>query len=88
MVGAADLMDGRAGTHPIHNEISHNHLHHFGIVNRQAAGVFEGLSCHNNISFNVIHDGPRAGLNFNDGYCGGTVAEGNLLFNMVRERLI
>ena len=33
----------------------------------QAAGYFEGLAGNNNVSFNVMHDGPRAGANFNDG---------------------
>ena len=65
MLGAADLMDGRGGNHPIHNDITHNHIHDFGLVNRQAAGVFEGLSCYTNISWNVIHDGPRAAVNMN-----------------------
>eukprot|EP00656_Telonema_subtile_P039936 TRINITY_DN45016_c0_g1_i1.p1 TRINITY_DN45016_c0_g1~~TRINITY_DN45016_c0_g1_i1.p1 ORF type:complete len:787 (+),score=155.05 TRINITY_DN45016_c0_g1_i1:89-2449(+) len=83
LVGAAQLMDGRAGTHPINNQITNNYLHNFGVVNRQAAGVFEGVACANNISFNVIHDGPRAGINMNDGYCGGSEVRGNLLFNVV-----
>ena len=60
LLGSADLMDGRAGTQPWHNEISHNYLHHFGAWGRQAAGYFEGLAGNNNVSFNVFHDGPRA----------------------------
>eukprot|EP01044_Picomonas_judraskeda_P004339 COSAG03_NODE_380_length_8364_cov_20.212099_9_plen_413_part_00 len=30
LLGSADLMDGRSGTQPWHNEISGNYLHHFG----------------------------------------------------------
>jgi hypothetical protein len=73
LLGSADLMDGRAGTQPWHNEISGNYFHHFGAWGRQAAGYFEGLAGNNNVSFNVFHDGPRAGANFNDGFGGGLV---------------
>ena len=58
LLGSADLMDGRAGTQPWHNEISGNYFHHFGAWGRQAAGYFEGLAGNNNVSFNVFHDGP------------------------------
>jgi hypothetical protein len=34
---------------------------------------------------NVMFNGPRAGICFNDGYGGGDLVEGNLVFNMVRE---
>lgn len=33
---------------------------------------------------NVCYNGPRAGININDGFGGGNVFEGNLVFNMVR----
>lgn len=85
LLGAADLMDGRTGNYPFGNELSHNYVHHFGVWNRQAAGYFEGLSRRNNVSFNVIHDGPRAGANFNDGFGGGLKFEGNLMFNVVQD---
>lgn len=29
-------------------------------------------------------NGPRAGLNWNDGFMGGDLVEGNVIFNMVR----
>lgn len=32
-----------------------------------------------------MFNGPRAGICFNDGYGGGDIVEGNLVFNMVRE---
>ena len=65
MLGSADLMDGRRGTQPWNNEISHNYIHHWGVWGRQAAGYFEGLTGNTNVSWNVLHDGPRAGANFN-----------------------
>jgi len=34
---------------------------------------------------NIVYNGPRAHLNHNDGFCGGTVHESNLIFNSCRE---
>ena len=83
LAGDAALMDGRAPTQPVGNTVAFNHLHHFGVWGKQTAGVFHGVSHHNNVSFNVIHDCPRPGVNINDGMGGGSVFEGNLLFNTV-----
>ena len=33
----------------------------------------------------MLHNGPRAGINFNDGFMGGNIVENNLIFNWVRE---
>jgi hypothetical protein len=65
MVGSTNLMDGTANTQPTGNAIVHNHFHHFGVWGKQTAGVFHGVSRNNNISFNVIHDCPRPGININ-----------------------
>ena len=32
---------------------------------------------------NVFFNGPRAGVNYNDGFYGGDLLEGNLIFNIV-----
>jgi len=34
---------------------------------------------------NVVFNGPRAGINFNDGFGGGTNVTKNLIFNQCRE---
>ena len=34
---------------------------------------------------NLCYNGPRAGINWNDGFAGGSTVAGNLVFNMVRE---
>lgn len=34
---------------------------------------------------NLCYNGPRAGINWNDGFAGGSTVSGNLVFNMVRE---
>jgi hypothetical protein len=85
LLGSAAGINGTLGTQPWGNELSHNHVHGWGVWGRQAAGFFEGLSGGNNVSYNVFHDGPRAGANFNDGFGGGLTFEGNLLFNVVQD---
>ena len=84
-LGSVDNMNGTAGTQPWGNEFSHNYVRNWGVWGRQAAGYFEGLAGENNVSFNVFHDGPRAGANFNDGFGGGLVFQGNLIFNVVQD---
>jgi hypothetical protein len=37
------------------------------------------------ITGNMFFNGPRAGINFNDGFGGGNVISNNLLFNWCRE---
>ena len=84
-LGSANGINGTLGTQPWGNEASHNYVQKWGVWGRQAAGYFEGLAGENNVSFNVFHDGPRAGANFNDGFGGGLHFEGNLLFNVVQD---
>ena len=51
----------------------------------QVACYFQAVAGRNTVADNVCYNGPRAGLNFNDGFLGGNVVEGNLIANMVRE---
>ena len=37
------------------------------------------------IQDNVVFNGPRAGINFNDGFGGGTNVTNNLIYNQCRE---
>jgi hypothetical protein len=46
---------------------------------------FQAIAHHNTIRDNVMYRGPRAGVNFNDGFGGGSTLVGNLIFNVVRE---
>jgi hypothetical protein len=49
----------------------------------QTAAYFQALSAEATIEFNVFFNGPRAGINFNDGFGGGNLVRGNLVFNQV-----
>eukprot|EP01046_Picozoa_sp_COSAG06_P029567 COSAG06_NODE_2749_length_6349_cov_6.086400_1_plen_765_part_00 len=62
-VGVARFMDGRANSHPRNNTISHNHLHHWGVWGKQTSAYFGGIAREQHVLHNVIHDGPRAGIN-------------------------
>ena len=41
--------------------------------------------CLTTVQGNVIFNGPRAGINFNDGFGGGTNVSDNLIYNQCRE---
>jgi len=49
--------------HPVFNEVSDNLIHHCGLYDTYAAGVFLGLSNWNRIVHNEIHDLPHHGIN-------------------------
>ena len=80
-VGVARFMDGRAGSYPRNNTISNNHLHHWGVWGKQSSAYFGGIAREQHVLQNVIHDGPRAGINQNDAFAGGHKFAFNLIFN-------
>lgn len=49
----------------------------------QAPGIMHAVSCQNVIEDNILFHGPRAGLNFNDHFGGGSIARSNLFFDWV-----
>lgn len=62
-----------------------NIIHDVGIYGKQTAAIFQGISCESLIEGNVLFNGPRSGININDGFGGGNIIRNNLLFNWVRE---
>jgi len=54
-------------------------------MGKQTSAYFQSVAHHTTILGNVIYNGPRAGICFNDGFIGGDVVQSNLLFNLVRE---
>ena len=85
LVGSTDLINGTRGSYPAYNTIERNHMHDIGVFGKQTSGYFKSIARANVVKENVIYNGPRAGVNFNDGFAGEEVLEGNLIFNMVRE---
>ena len=84
-VGSVDLIDGTSGNQPRGIKIVGNLAHEIGIYGKQVSAFMQSLACQSEISGNVFFNGPRAGINFNDGFGGGNRLENNLVFNMVRE---
>ena len=84
-VGDTNLIDGTLGTQPRGTEITGNLVHENGVFGKQTSAYVQSLSCQVEVSENVFFNGPRAGINFNDGFGGGNLVQNNLLFNQVRE---
>jgi parallel beta-helix repeat protein len=56
-----------------------------GEIEKQGAGILLSMTRDNTISWNTIHNVPRAGIVMNDGAWSGNVIEHNDVFNTVRE---
>jgi hypothetical protein len=85
VVGSTNLIDGTSGNQPIGTQVIGNLVHELGIWGKQTAAYFQALTYETYLGYNVFFNGPRSGINFNDGFGGGSLVERNLLFNFVRE---
>lgn len=71
--------------YPRHITISGNTMTQMGRHEKQTAAVNISMARSITVSHNTIHDGPRAGININDGTWGGHLIQGNSIWNMVQE---
>jgi hypothetical protein len=55
------------------------------VYGKQTSCYFQALTANTTLKDNVCYNGPRAGVNFNDGFGGNNMMTGNLIFNQVRE---
>ena len=85
VVGTTQLIDGTDGNQPRGTLVINNIASEIGIFGKQTSAYFQSLACETSIIGNAFFNGPRAGINFNDGFGGGNFVHGNLLFNFVRE---
>ena len=85
VLGRVDLIDGTGGTQPRRTLIEGNIMREFGIWGKQTAALAQALSAQTTFAKNIFFNGPRAGININDGFGGGNLIVKNLGFNMVRE---
>ena len=85
LTGSTDWVDGRSGNQPRHNTIEGNAIYRVGLYTKQSCAIFLAVSCLNTITGNILFHGPRALLNLNDGFGGGTVLDRNLMFDAVLE---
>merc|ERR1712228_681277 len=77
--------DGTKGNQPREIIFTQNFVHEIGIWEKQSSMWFQAKSCSNVINGNIFFNGPRAGINFNDGFGGNSTIKKNLLFNTCRE---
>merc|ERR1712228_113939 len=77
--------DGTKGNQPREIIFTQNFVHEIGIWEKQSSMWFQAKSCSNVINGNIFFNGPRAGINFNDGFGGNSTMRKNLLFNTCRE---
>mmetsp|Transcript_30133 Transcript_30133/g.90269 ORF Transcript_30133/g.90269 Transcript_30133/m.90269 type:complete len:980 (+) Transcript_30133:3-2942(+) len=84
-VGSSVGIVGTGQTYPKNNIIAENHMHETGVYGKQTSCYFQALGQANRFEDNLCYNGPRAGINWNDGFAGGSTVSGNLVFNQVRE---
>jgi hypothetical protein len=84
-LGSTELIDGTSGNQPRGTKIINNLMHENGIYGKQSAAYFQSLTAQVEFDGNILFNGPRDGVNFNDNFGGGHVLKNNLGFNMVRE---
>jgi hypothetical protein len=76
---------GDKGSIPIGTVVESNLIREVGVWGKQGAGYFQALAMNSSLTSNIIFNGPRAGVLWNDGLGGGNTMTNNLLFNLVRE---
>ena len=84
-IGSSNLVDGSDGSQPRGTVVYGNVMHEIGVFGKQTSAYVQSLSCQTQFIGNAFFNGPRAGINFNDGFGGGNQVSNNLGFNMVRE---
>ena len=73
------------GAYPLGTRVTGNLIHELGLFTKQTAGFFQALAANTTVQGNIVLNGPRSGLNFNDAAFGGNDIRENLLANLVRE---
>lgn len=78
-------VDGTDGNHPRYNRILRNSAREVGLYEKQSSFYMQAKTAQSTIYGNVFFNGPRAGINFNDGFGGGDELSYNLVFSTCRE---
>lgn len=78
-------VDGTDGNHPRFNSILGNLAREVGLYEKQSSFYMQAKTIQSTIAGNVFFNGPRAGINFNDGFGGGDELARNLVFSTCRE---
>merc|ERR1719272_2718176 len=78
-------VDGTDGEHPRYTKILGNTVREVGLYEKQSSFFIQAKTAQSNIQGNVFFNGPRAGINANDGFGGGDDIGHNLVFSSCRE---
>ena len=76
--------DARGGNQPRGTHVVMNLAHELGIYTKQNSFFFQAESFNSVLDGNIAFNGPRAGVNFNDGMGGNNTVTRNVLFNFCR----
>ena len=68
-------IDGTDGEHPRYTTVVGCSAREVGLYEKQSSFFVQAKTAETNVSGNVFFNGPRAGINFNDGFGGGDVLE-------------
>lgn len=77
--------DGTAGEQPTNTLVAGNLAREFGVWEKQSSFFFQAKTGTTTLLRNIAFNGPRANVNFNDGFRGGNNLTSNLIFNSCRE---
>jgi len=76
---------GTDGEHPRYTVVRGCVAREVGLYEKQSSFFMQAKTALSTIVGNVFFNGPRAGINFNDGFGGGDVVAWNLVFSTCRE---
>ena len=78
-------VDGTDGEHPRYTLVRGNLAREVGLYEKQSSFYVQAKTAQATLTGNVFFNGPRAGINANDGFGGGDVISHNLVFSTCRE---
>lgn len=78
-------IDGTDGNHPRYNQLLRNTAREIGLYEKQSSFYISAKTAQSTVVGNVFFNGPRAGVNLNDGFGGGDEISNNLIFSTCRE---
>merc|ERR1712232_717855 len=78
-------IDGTDGEHPRYTTVLGNLAREVGLYEKQSSFFVQAKTAQSIIRGNVFFNGPRAGVNANDGFGGGDEISHNLVFSTCRE---
>merc|ERR1711988_1417717 len=78
-------VDGTDGEHPRRTTVQNCTAREIGLYEKQSSFFVQAKTAESRVLSNVFFNGPRAGINTNDGFGGGDEIAYNLVFSTCRE---